>query len=36
LADQRRDNEELPEDVSTFLKYKKETGRSIQDFIQLN
>jgi hypothetical protein len=36
LADQRRDNEELPEDVSTFLKYKKETGRSIQDFIQLS
>ena len=36
LADQRRDNEELPEDVSTFLKYKKETGRGIQDFIQLS
>lgn len=36
LADQRRENEELPEDVSTFLKYKKETGRSIQDFIQLS
>lgn len=27
-------NEELPEDVSTFLKYKKETGRGIQDFMK--
>ena len=29
-------NEELPEDVSAFLKYKKETGRGIQDFMKLN
>jgi hypothetical protein len=28
--------EELPEDVSTYLKYKKETGRSFEDFIKLN
>ena len=27
---------DLPEDVSAFLKYKKETGRGIQDFISLN
>lgn len=26
---------DLPDDVSAFLKYKKETGRSIQDFISL-
>ena len=29
-------NEELPEDVATFLKYKKETGRGLNDFISLN
>lgn len=28
-------NEELPEDVSAFLKYKKETGRGINDFMKL-
>jgi hypothetical protein len=28
--------EPLPEDVATFLKYKKETGRGIDDFIKLN
>jgi hypothetical protein len=28
-------SEELPEDVSAFLKYKKETGRGIQDFMKL-
>lgn len=27
--------EELPEDVSMFLKFKKETGRSLSDFIKL-
>ena len=27
LFAQREQNEELPEDVSTYLKYKKETGR---------
>ena len=30
-----RNNEELPEDVSAFLKYKKETGRGIDDFMEL-
>ena len=28
--------EELPEDVSAFLKYKKETGRGLGDFFKLN
>jgi hypothetical protein len=28
-------SEELPEDVSAFLKYKKETGRGIDDFMKL-
>lgn len=28
--------EQLPEDVSLFLKYKKETGRGIEDFMRLN
>ena len=28
--------EDLPEDVSAFLKYKKETGRGIDDYVKLN
>ena len=28
-------NEELPEDVSAFFKYKKETGRSFDDYVKL-
>jgi len=36
LFEQRESNEELPEDVSTFLKFKKETGRGINDFVKLN
>lgn len=31
----REENEDLPEDVAAFLKYKKETGRGIQDFLKL-
>ena len=31
----REGNEDLPEDVSAFLKYKKETGRGIQDYLKL-
>jgi hypothetical protein len=27
--------EELPEDVSTYLKYRKETGRGFEDFLKL-
>jgi hypothetical protein len=33
---ERESNEDLPTDVSAFLKYKKETGRGIDDFIKLN
>jgi len=35
LFAQKESNEELPEDVSTYLKYKKETGRGIADFYNL-
>lgn len=35
LVAERNDNEPLPEDVSAFLKYKKETGRGIEDFLKL-
>jgi hypothetical protein len=36
IWEQRQVSEDLPEDVSAFLKYKKETGRGINDFINLN
>ena len=36
LVAERKEAEELPEDVSTFLKYKKETGRGFDDFVKLN
>ncbi len=36
LFKEREANEELPSDVSAFLKYKKETGRGIDDFMNLN
>ena len=36
LVEQRSQAEELPEDVSAFLKYKKDTGRGIEDFMKLN
>jgi len=35
LFAQKEANEELPEDVSIYLKYKKETGRGIEDFYRL-
>ena len=35
LFSQREANDDLPEDVSAFLKYKKETGRGIDDFMKL-
>jgi hypothetical protein len=35
LMAERKENEELPEDVATFLKYKKETGRGFDDFLKL-
>jgi len=35
LMAQRQEKEELPDDVEAFLKYKKETGRGIQDYLRL-
>lgn len=35
LMDQRQVNEELPEDVSAYLNFKKETGRGFDDFLKL-
>jgi hypothetical protein len=36
LMTQREEKEEMPEDVSAFLKYKKDTGRGIEDYVKLN
>ncbi len=36
LFEQRSSNEDLDPEVATYLKYKKETGRGIEDFIKLN
>ena len=36
LFDERESNDALPEDVNAFLKFKKETGRGIEDFIAVN
>lgn len=36
LFEARKETEDLPEDVSLFLKFKKETGRGIDDFVKLN
>ena len=36
LFQKREDTEELPGDVSAYFKYKKETGRGIEDFVKLN
>ena len=35
LFAQTKDNSDLPEDVSAYFKYKKETGRGIEDFVNL-
>ena len=35
LFAQTKDNDELPEDVSAYLNFKKETGRGIEDFYRL-
>jgi hypothetical protein len=35
LVAERKETEELPEDVAAFLKYKKETGRGFEDFLNL-
>jgi hypothetical protein len=36
LFSERESSPELPEDVEAFFKYKKETGRGLNDFMQLN
>lgn len=33
---EREESEPLPEDVAAYFKYKKETGRNIEEFIKLN
>ena len=35
LISTREEGEKLPEDVATYLKYKKETGRGIDDYAKL-
>jgi len=35
LVSERKEAEEMPEDVAAYFKYKKETGRGIEDFIKL-
>jgi hypothetical protein len=35
LVAERQEAEPLPEDVSAYMKYKKETGRGFEDFINL-
>jgi len=35
LMAERKSSEELPEDVAAYFKYKKETGRGIDDFVKL-
>lgn len=35
LASQRDEFEALPEDVAAYMKYKKETGRGFEDFLNL-
>lgn len=36
LMTTRDTNGELPKDVAAYLKYKKETGRGIEDYVKLN
>ena len=33
---EREESEPLPEDVAAYFKYKKETGRNIEDFVKIN
>jgi hypothetical protein len=35
LVQERTDSEEMDEEIATYLKYKKETGRGFEDFKQL-
>ena len=36
LMAKREEKEELPEDVAAYFKYKKDTGRGIDDYVKLN
>ena len=36
LVAEREASEELPEDVAAYFRYKKETGRGIEDYVKLN
>jgi hypothetical protein len=36
LITERESSEELPEDVAAYLKFKKETGRGFNDFVNAN
>jgi len=36
LFESKQTSPELPEDVAAYFKYKQETGRSIEDFVNLN
>ena len=35
LIEAREESEELPEDVAAYFKYKKETGRGIEDYVKI-
>ena len=35
LMTERKESEELPEDVASYFRYKKETGRGIEDYVKL-
>tara|TARA_R110002020_G_scaffold7161_7_gene30339 strand:+ start:5146 stop:6231 length:1086 start_codon:yes stop_codon:yes gene_type:complete len=36
FVSERQESEELPEDVAAYFRYKKETGRGMDDYIKLN
>jgi hypothetical protein len=36
LMAERKESDPIPEDVSAYLKYRKETGRGFEDFLKLN
>jgi len=36
LVQEKQESEDIPEDVSAYLKYRKETGRGFEDYVRLN
>jgi hypothetical protein len=36
LVQEKQESEDMPEDVSAYLKYRKETGRGFEDYVRLN